>query len=874
MIVMPRPYIALLGLCLLVTMSATAQRLPTDVTPSHYRLRFAPDFHTDDFAGDETIDVRLERPLTSITLNAAEIVFHEVRIESQGSVRHPDISLDPKREMATLSWQKPLPAGSATIHIAFRGVLNGELRGFYLSHGNNRKYAVTQFESTDARRAFPCFDEPAMKATFDISLVIDKGDTAISNGRIVTDTAGPGEGKHTLHFSTTPKMSTYLVAMCVGDFEWVEGTADGIPIRIITTPGKKHLGTFALQSARQILMFYNRYYGIRYPFGKLDIIAVPDFEAGAMENTAAIVYRETALLIDDKNASLGAHKTVAEILAHEMGHMWFGDLVTMAWWNDIWLNEGFATWITYKPVAAWKPEWHVELDEAQETQDALLRDALLSTRPIRAAASTPAEINELFDGIAYEKTAAVLRMVESYVGPKTFRRGINRYLAAHAYGNATGEDFWNAITAVSGKPVDRIMRSYVDNAGTPLVHVQTACESSATTVTLKQERFYLDPASGSSRNDPSWVIPVCLKSHGVVRCELLPGTAGTFQVPSCDGEVFADADGRGYYYSQYTSGQLESLGRGATTTLSGPERVALIGDTWALVRSGRIPIGDFLDLQQWFRAERDPAVAEVLYRTLTTIADTLTTPADESAFRAWVRELMTPIVAEVGWGGGPSESDTATRLRTTVLTTAGLVGRDPAVLERSRQLAAGLAEGKEDVDPSLRNAVITMAAFSGDAALYDRFAARARGEMKDPEEHYRYLFALTSFHNPALVGRTLEMATTPEIRSQDMAGFIASVLRSTDPAVRSAAWAYVKAHWTEIHNKLTMSSGGIVVRASGFAACDETTRDDITMFFRDHPVESSERALKQTIERIDECRALRARQEANLATWIAKQERP
>jgi aminopeptidase N len=866
---MRRPYIAHLGLSLLITASASAQRLPGDVTPSHYRLRFAPDFHTDDFAGDETIDVRLRKPLTSITLNAADIAFHEISIESHGSVRHPDISLDPKREMVTLSWQKPLPAGPATIRMAFRGVLNDQLRGFYLSKGNNRKYAVTQFESTDARRAFPCFDEPAMKATFDITLVIDNGDTAISNGRIVADAPSPGDGKHTLRFSTTPRMSSYLVAMCVGDFKWVEGSADGIPIRVITTPGKEQLGTFALESARQILMFYNRYYGIKYPFGKLDIVAVPDFEAGAMENTAAIFYRESALLIDDKSASLASHKVVAGILAHEMGHMWFGDLVTMAWWNDIWLNEGFATWITFKPIAAWKPEWHVELDEAQETQRVLAADALTTTRPIRSDASTPAEINELFDGIAYEKTAAVLRMVESYVGPKTFRRGINKYLAAHAYGNATGEDFWNAITAVSGQPVDRIMRSFVDNAGAPLIHVRTACENSATTVSLRQERFYLDPDAVKQRSAQSWVVPVCLKSEGVVRCDLLSEPEAVFHLPSCGAEVFADAGGRGYHYFQYDGVHLKSLAQHATTTLSGPERIALVSDTWALVRAGRIPIGDFLDLQEWFRGERDPAVAEVIDATLETIVNTLTTPADEVAIRAWVREIMTPAVADVGWTAAPNETDTARRLRATVIRTAGLVGRDPAVLERARQLAVDLAEGKEDADPSLRATVITLAAFSGDATLYDRFKARA-GEVKSPEEYYRYLLALTGFRDAALVNRTLELSTTATIRSQDLSGFLGRILRSDDPAVRRAAWSYVKAHWNEIHNKLTMSSGGFLVGSSGFAACDRATRDDITAFFRDHPVVSSERTLRQTVERIDNCIALRQRQESNLAAWIAK----
>ncbi len=605
---------------LLASLGVSAQRLPENVVPDSYDLKFEPDLGSATFAGDETIHVHLQKATNSVVLNSAEIEFKEAWVGTADFKQAAAVTRDEKNETATLTVPSAVPAGPAEIHIRFTGILNDKLRGFYLSQTARRRYAVTQFAATDARRAFPSFDEPAYKAVFRVAVVVDKGDTAISNGQIVSDTPGPGSGRHTLQFSDSPKMSSYLVAMMAGDFACIQGGADGIPIRVCAVPEKKELLSSALLSAENILKFYDTYFQIKYPYQKLDLIALPDFSGGAMENTAAITFRETDLTIDDKNASVRAHQLVASVLAHEMAHMWFGDLVTMKWWDDVWLNEGFATWMAYKPVEAWKPEWHLERGEIRQTGGSLTTDSIASVRAIRAKAETPAEIATLFDGIAYFKAASVLRMVEAYVGPDVFQKGANAYLEKHAYGNATAEDFWNQMAATSEKPVDRIMPTFTEQSGAPLITVKTACSESSsgggflkkkktkstTQVTLSQERYFADSVKLGSGSPEIWQIPVSLRPAGSkeVTYELLAQRQQTFELPGCAPWVYANAGGRGYYHSGYDAPTLAKMSAELETSFSPEERIQFLGDEWAMVQVGRINIGDYLDTLEKMKSER------------------------------------------------------------------------------------------------------------------------------------------------------------------------------------------------------------------------------------------------------------------------------
>jgi aminopeptidase N len=852
--------------CLLFVLPAFSfgQRLPNTVLPQHYTLTIAPEFSDDSFAGEETIKVRLTQPATSITLHALELDFQETSVSAAGKAQKASVKLEPDNEMAVLTVPEAVPAGPAEIHIRFSGKLNKQLRGLYLSQSDTRKYAVTQFEATDARRAFPSFDEPAFKATFDITLVVDKGDTAISNSKIASDTPGPGDGKHSIKFATTPKMSTYLVALLVGDFKCVSGSADGIPVRVCATPDKVEMGRFALKAAEQQLSWYNKYFEIPYPFDKLDLIALPDFEAGAMENIGAITYRETLLLIDDKTASVESHRDVAKVTAHEIAHQWFGDLVTMMWWDNIWLNEGFASWMEYKPVKTWKPEWNLGTDEVQDTALALNTDSLLSTRTIRAKAETAAQINEMFDRIAYEKSAAVLRMLESYVGEEPFRKGVVAYLRKHSYGNATAEDLWSAIAKASGKPVDRIMPTFVTQPGTPMIRVQAACKGKSTAVKLSQQRYFYDRERFNAASPELWQIPVCMKtSDGKSTCKLLTKKAEEFTLPGCSDWVYANAGGQGYYRVEYEPTMLRSLAAKAVSSLSPEEREALLTDEWASVRVGLHQISDYMLLAESLKQDRNRAVLETLAERLRYIEENLIADGDRAQFQAWVRELLRPAMQEVGWNSQAGESDDRKLFRATLFLTLGETGGDPDVQARARDLVERYLRGSDAVEPSLIGAAFKVAAIRGDADLQQRLISQLR-TAKTPEDAVRYRSALVRFRNPDLLRRVLELSMSPEIRSQDTPRFFTGVMEN--PVGRQVAWEYMKANLPAIEQKLGYAVTRVVSGMSSF--CDSGLRDDVNQFFERQKLPVAERRLKQSLESANYCIDLKSQQQQRLTAWL------
>ncbi len=680
-------------------------------------------------------------------------------------------------------------------------------------------------------------------------------------------------------------MSTYLVAFLVGDFECSRGKSDGVPIRACATPGKVKLTRFAVESAEYFLHYYDTYFGIKYPMPKLDMVALPDFEAGAMENFGCITYRETDLLLNEKFSSIPAKKNVAEVVAHEMAHQWFGDMVTMQWWDNIWLNEGFATWMETKSVATWHPEWNISQDEAQDLDSTLNYDSGKTTRTIRARADTPAEINEEFDGIAYGKAGAVLDMVENYLGQETFRQGVHNYLSAHLYANATAEDFWNAQTTTSHQPVDKIMESFVDQPGVPLL---TFSDKQATGYPFYSARFYLSPnaspCSGSQTNNVcitnksgmqflplSWTVPVCLKSASTPICRVLTPQDQTLPIPM-DARLpvfYANAAARGYYRTQYTPEQYTAIAATAETTLTPPERIGLLGDRWALVNSGNVNVGDFLSLVLSLKQDPNAAVLDTALNKVSSINTRIATAEDRDRLYAILRRELGPVYRSLG-PPQKHESFDRQQLRAILFEALG-DAKDPAVLSQATRMSTRIfdlhAKPDKSLDPTLSDVAVAISAANGDTEFYNKTLALSK-YGRDPGLQSDGLHLLTRFQSPALVTRTLDYAVSGEVRNQDSWILLTTLLQQRE--TQQQTWDYIRDHWSQVQAQLTTNSGSRIVAATA-SFCTVKQREEVAVFFADHPVEAAERTLAKSLDSIDACIQLRATQEPNLHQWLATQ---
>ncbi len=838
-----------------------AARLPKRVIPDHYAITITPDLTAEKFSGQETIDVDVTEPIDTITIHSAGLELNDVVVGSGSKLLNPTITFDVPNEMASLKFSQTVPPGKASIRISFSGTLSGQLRGLYLSKTARRKYAVTQFEPTDARRAFPSFDEPAMKATFDITLVVDNGDTAISNGAIASDTPA-GTGKHAIRFRTTQKMSTYLVAMLVGDFQCVSGGVDDIPIRVCSVPGMEKLGKFAVSAAEASISFYDRYYGIKYPFGKLDLIGIPDFEAGAMENAGAITFRETALLLDEKSASVEAKRGVAGIIAHEIAHQWFGDLVTMKWWDDIWLNEGFATFMTAKPLIAWHPEWRVDLDQVTNTSGTLGIDSARSTRPIRQKAETRNEINALFDGIAYGKTAAVLRMEENWVGEEAFRDGIRAYLKKYSYSNAAAEDWWGTMTATTKQPFDAVMKSFVDQTGAPLLHATDACgPDGKRTVTITQERML---QRGAAPVAQSWTIPICAHDAGSAAgspCRLISKPVDSFTEASCERPVFLSGNGAGYFVTDYSPAMRAAL-RLNLAEMPPAELISLHGNEWLLVRTLREDVADYLALVRAMPRPAERPLLTAIANNIGLMNDRLIDDTNRAAWQAYVREVMRGY-APLTWEAPAGETSQQRIMRATVLGILGVEGEDPEVIAGARRVAQQYMNDPASVDAVLADRALPIAAISGDETFFNQVLEHMKS-APTPEIARRYRDLIPQFRDPKLIDRAIAYIYSDDLRSQDLPNMAGGLF--FNPAAKQAAWTAAQAHWDTLNQKIPTAIGAITGSTATF--CDPATKQQIEAFFAAHPAGAGERALRRALEAIDTCIAFKAAEQASFNTAL------
>ncbi len=798
-------------------------RLPVHVRPERYRIMLKPNLENFTFEGEETIYLTLEKSTKEIILHSADL-----KIECEDA----KVLYDEKSETAKLIFKKNIPVGKHEVFLKFKGILNDKMRGFYRSkYGENKHLATTQFESTDARRAFPCFDEPSQKAIFDVTLMIPAKTVAISN-TIETSILEHESGYKIVQFAPTPKMSTYLLAFIVGDFEYIEDKrANGDVVRVFTTPGKKEQARFALDVAIKCMDFYEDYFKIPYPLPVLDMIAIPDFASGAMENWGAVTYRESTLLIDADKSSVANRQWVALVIAHELAHQWFGNLVTMEWWTHLWLNEGFASFIEYLAIDEIFPDWDIWTQfVSTEMSDAFSLDALVNTHPIEVEVGHPAEISEIFDRVSYSKGASVLRMLWKYLGEKDFQKGLQLYLKKHAYGNAQTEDLWKALEEVSGKPVGKIMANWTSKPGHPLITV----EESGTHLKLTQSRFFSSPiskkqdeqSSRASRTKTIWSIPL----DGQLMDKKTRSHIGSGKLN--EGEVSLV---RVDYPHEYLK-KLESK----ITQLSAPDRLGLIRDSFDLSQAGNSPTTLALELAQTYKDEEDYTVWSTLTGHIAQLDSLLVYESFYESFKVYGRDIYGLIAKKMGWEKRVNEKHTDTLLRGMVLNILGSFG-DEATIKKAQSLF-----GKK-VDPDLKGVVYNLVAENGERNEWSTMVKMYKKE-ENQQEKDRLGRALGKFKSKVLLKRTLEFSISKHVRFQNTLGLISSVWGN--PYGRYLAWEFVKSNWKMLKERY--AGGHYFTRV--FQPAGEFTKisdaRDIESFVRKNPVPETKRTIAQALEQI------------------------
>ncbi len=848
-------------------------RLPRTAVPSRYDIRLEPDFTTLTFRGQQTVALDVTETISEIALNAIELAIDSASLENdRGDTIRATATMDESTERCRLALASPAARGRWRLRLTYRGTLNDKLRGFYRSvykdpSGVSRTMAATQFEATDARRAFPCWDEPSFKAVFAVTLAIDPALTAVSNTAIISETSE--NGRKVVRFADTIVMSTYLVAFVVGELEATDAIPVGrTPLRVWCVPGKKHLARFGQEIGAASLAFFEDYYGLPYPGDKLDLLAIPDFAAGAMENLGAITFRETALLVDETAASHAELERVADVVAHENAHMWFGDLVTMTWWNGIWLNEAFATFMEMLAVDAWKPEWQRWNTFGVSRAAALSLDGLHSTRPIEFPVTSPRDADAMFDVLTYEKGAAVLRMLEQYLGAVVFREGVRGYLLAHRFANADTGDLWAALGRASQQPIPAVMDGWIFRPGYPVV---TVSRDAGGHLVLSQQRFnYLREPLPPATPEPEqpWQVPIQLRLYAGGRQSeervLLADREARLRVGARAERVVANAGGHGFYRVRYAPDLLDALVQ-RIEALAPIERFNLVNDAWALAVAGLMPLTAYLDLTARFRDERDRNVWSVLLGSFNTL-NRILEPADRRRFEAFVRDRAAAAFEALGWTPRTGEDELTRQLRGDLVRALGVLGNDASVQARAVEVYRAYLADSGAVDPNVLPAVIAVLAHTGDAGRYEDFLRRFRS-ASTPQEEQRYLYALAGFREPPLIRQTLERTVNGEIRTQDAPFVVRSMHMGVD--ARELAWDFVKQHWDTM-DRLYPKHGMRRLAEGVTGLATPALEADVRRFFAEKKPQFGGKVLAQYLEQLHVAVVLRGRETAALQGYLSK----
>lgn len=850
------------------TMAKKSVRLATSVVPEKYELHLKPNLDAFTFEGSETIRVRLEKPTRSITLHAIELEIGAVDAVAKGTrFAAKKISYDKKRETATIQFAGTLPKGAVALTLAFRGILNDKMHGFYRSsyvHGGKTKYlATTQFESNDARRAFPCFDEPAMKAIFEVWITAPSDYEIVSN-TIDIETQLHPDGTKTVRFQPSPKMSTYLLAFIVGELEHAERRSkDGVLVRVFTTPGKLHQAEFALDCATKVISFFNEYFDIPYPLPVLDLIAIPDFAAGAMENWGAITYRETALLVDPIHSSRMTKQWVALVIGHEIAHQWFGNLVTMEWWTHLWLNEGFASYIEYLAVDHLFPEWDIwtQFLDADFSR-ALHADELKHTHPIEVPVNDPAEIAVAFDSVSYSKGASIIRMLAEYLGERAFRDGLRHYLKKHSYGNTETEDLWRAFEQVSRKPVRKMMQHWTGKGGYPLVSVVDKGSS----YELHQSRFFASPISERQSKDTTiWSIPIIfVHENGKEPAKFLM-TSRSAKIPNKNGGwVKMNVDETSFHRTLYPKELLAKLSQGVRSKeLKTRDRLGLIRDVTALTGNGKLKTRDALEFAQHYVDESEYVVWAEVAGALAKVRSLIAYELFTDSYDAFALHFFQRIGKKLTWKSKPRDHSEAF-LKVLILDSLGRYG-DPKTIAHAKVLFKQVTEKKNPVPADLRGVVYATVARHGAAAEHAKLM-RLYTTAALHEEKNRLGRALGLFRQKVLLQKTLEFALSANVRPQDTIRMIAPV--SMNPNGRDLAWRFVKKHWSIFLMRYTGSRELSYLFEAFGGMAPKRQAGELEAFIKTHDAPGTERTVRQVAERIRLNAAWLARDKAGIREFL------
>jgi len=850
-------------------------RLGSDVIPSHYDLTIAPDAEAGTFTGSVVIDVEVVSPTGELVCNAADLDITEAVVATaDGTTLPATVTPHPDTERVTFAVATTLQPGRYQLQVTFAGRLDDRLRGVYRStftdpQGAEQHLVVTQFEATDARRAFPCWDEPAFKATFAITLVVPEDHVAVSNASQISRTPA-GDGRDEVCFATTMKMSTYLVAFVAGPLEVTEPVeANGVPVRVVHPPGKSHLTPYAIEVATFCLDWFAAYYDIDYPGDKLDLVAIPDFAFGAMENLGCVTFREVLLLVDPNEATQPELQNVTDVIAHELAHMWFGDLVTMDWWEGIWLNEAFATFMEMAATDAFRPDWDRWTSFGVARTAALDVDALRCTRPVEFPVISPDDAEAMFDILTYEKGAAVLRMLEQWLGPDAFRAGIRHYLSDHAYANTTTSDLFDALESSTGQPVRRIAESWIHQGGYPLVTVDLVNEGRTLRFGQQPFGFAGDRGDGAPVDDSrSWPVPLIFTQGGggVVSVErnLIEPDGLDVQLVEPAEWVVANTEGTGFYRVAYAPDLLSALITHARSELSPIERYGIVDDAWASVLADRLDVVSMLDLLGQFTAERDVTVWQRIVGVLGSV-NHLVEPAD--ARQSWeleVGRLLADATDHLGWEPTADESDRTRHLRGVLFSTLGTIGADPNVRVMAHDIHDRVLADPSRVDPSMAAAAVAVIAAAGGQADFDAFVTRMSAATT-PQDEMRYLNALADFDHPVLMDRVLDMCLDGTVRTQNAPYLMRRCLAHRTLGDR--AWSFVSTHWQAINDRFPSNS--IARMLAGVAQLDRPeTASLVFAFFETTEVPQGDQILAQHLERLEVNLALRTRATGQLEHYL------